>query len=162
MPLRFRQVPPVSRCIRCWPRCRSGPVIELPFYSSGRELFGHARYMLNSTSHWMPLINGYSDYIPPEFNEAAPVLRMFPSVESFRLLAEKRPRYAVFHMGLFGEDDRAATAARIAEFAPYLTPLYRRPTSSCTRSWGSRLENHDGDGLFFLTMRIATLMVKAL
>ena len=125
MPLRFRQVPPVSRVYTMLATLPVGPVIELPFFSSGRELFGHARYMLNSTSHWMPLVNGYSDYIPPEFIETAPMLRAFPSVESFRLLAEKRPRYAVFHMGLFGEEDRAATAARIAEFAPYLRPLYR-------------------------------------
>ena len=125
MPLRFRQVPPVSRVYTMLATLPVGPVIELPFFSSGRELFGHARYMLNSTSHWMPLVNGYSDYIPPEFRETAPVLRAFPSVESFRLLAEKRPRYAVFHMGLFGEEDRAAAAARIADFAPYLRPLYR-------------------------------------
>jgi hypothetical protein len=72
----------------------------------------------------MPLINGYSDYIPPEFSEAAPVLRMFPSVDSFRVLAAHRPRYAVFHMGLFGDEDRAAATARIDEFARFLTPLY--------------------------------------
>ena len=151
MPLRFRQVPPVSRVYTMLATLPVGPVIELPFFSSGRELFGHARYMLNSTSHWMPLVNGYSDYIPPEFRETAPMLRAFPSVESFRLLVEKRPRYAVFHMGLFGEEDRAATAARIAEFAPYLRPLYRETDIQLYRSWGSRLENHYGDGLFFLT-----------
>lgn len=123
-PLRFREVPPLSPAYRMLRTLPPGPVIELPFYASGRELFGHARYMLNSTSHWMPLINGYSDYIPPEFIDAAPVLKFFPSVESFERLAEKRARYAVFHMGLFGEEDRAATLARIAEFTPYLTPLY--------------------------------------
>ena len=72
----------------------------------------------------MPLINGYSDYIPPDVVEAAPTLKLFPSREAFKLLAGPRPRYAVFHMNLFGEEDRAATAARIAEFAPYLTALY--------------------------------------
>jgi hypothetical protein len=123
-PLRFREVPPLAPAYRMLRTLPAGPVIELPFYANGRELFGHARYMLNSTSHWMPLINGYSDYIPPDFIEAAPVLKFFPSVESFRLLAEKRARYAVFHMGLFGEEDRAAAAARITEFAPYLRPLY--------------------------------------
>ena len=122
-PLRFREVPPLAPTYGMLRTLPAGPVIELPFYASGRELFGHARYMLNSTSHWMPLINGYSDYIPPDFLEAASVLKFFPSVESFRLLAEKRPRYAVFHMGLFSEEDRVAAAARIAEFAPYLLPL---------------------------------------
>ena len=123
-PLRFREVPPVSPAYRMLAALPVGPVIEFPFYSSGRELFGHARYMLNSTAHWMPLINGYSDYIPPDFIEAAPTLKLFPSREAFRLLEDKRPRYAVFHMGLYGDEDRAAAAARIAEFAAYLTPLY--------------------------------------
>jgi hypothetical protein len=99
-------------------------VIEFPFWSLNKELFGHARYMLYSTSHWMPLINGYSDYIPPEFLTAAPVLKLFPSRDAFRLLAGTRPRYAVFHMELYGDADRDAVASRIREFASYLRPLY--------------------------------------
>jgi hypothetical protein len=124
MPLRFREVPAVAPAYQLLATLPPGPVIELPFWSTGRERFGHARYMLNSTAHWMPLINGYSDYIPPEFLEAAPTLKSFPSRESFRLLAAQAPRYAVFHMGVFGEADRAAVTARIAEFAAYLVPLY--------------------------------------
>jgi hypothetical protein len=80
--------------------------------------------MLNSTVHWKPLINGYSDYIPPDFRESAPILRSFPSAEAFRVLAATRPRYAVFHMGLYGPDDRAAAAAGIVEFARFLRPLH--------------------------------------
>ena len=45
-------------------------------------------------------------------------------------MAAQPPRYAVFHMNIFGEEDRAALLARISEFAPYLTPLY---TSDDTR-----------------------------
>jgi hypothetical protein len=123
-PLRFREVPPVSPAYKMLATMPVGPVIEFPFYSSGRELFGHARYMLNSTAHWMPLINGYSDYIPPDFLEAAPTLKLFPSREAFRLLADKRPRYAVFHMALYGDEDRLAAAGRIAEFAAYLRLLH--------------------------------------
>jgi hypothetical protein len=122
-PLRFRQVPPTPPAYLMLATLPEGPVIELPFYSNNRELFGHARYMLNSTAHWMPLINGYSDYIPPDFRDAAPTLRMFPSVESFRVLAAQRPRYAVFHMGLMPEE-RAAVEVRIREFSRFLTPLY--------------------------------------
>ena len=124
IPLRFREVPPVSPAYKMLATLPVAPVIEFPFYSNNRELFGHARYMLNSTAHWMPLINGYSDYIPPDFIGAAPTLKFFPSREAFTVLAEKRPRYAVFHMGLYGDEDRAAALARITEFAQYLRPLY--------------------------------------
>ena len=58
----------------------------------------HAVYMLNSTAHWMPLINGYSDYFPPDFRESVETLKGFPSAESFKILQSSRPRYAVFHM----------------------------------------------------------------
>jgi hypothetical protein len=122
-PLRFRQVPPTPPAYTMLASLPPGPVIELPFYSTNRELFGHARYMLNSTTHWMPLVNGYSDYIPPDFRDAAPTLRLFPSAESFKLLAAQRPRYAVFHMGLLGEE-RAALDARIQEFSRFLMPLH--------------------------------------
>ena len=123
-PLHFREVPPLAPAYKLLATLPVGPVIELPFWSTGRDRFGHARYMLNSTAHWMPLINGYSDYVPPEFLEAAPILNSFPSREAFHQLAAQSPRYAVFHMSIFGEADRAAVAARINEFAPYLTPLY--------------------------------------
>jgi hypothetical protein len=123
-PLRFREVAPVSPAYKMLATLPAGAVIEFPFYSNSRELFGHARYMLNSTAHWMPLINGYSDYMPPDFIETAATLKFFPSREAFAVLAEKRPRYAVFHMDLYGDEDRAAAAARITEFAPYLRPLY--------------------------------------
>ena len=123
-PLRFRDVGSVSPAYTRLATLPPGPVIELPFYSNGRELFGHARYMLNSTTHWMPLVNGYSDYIPPDFIDAAPTLKFFPTREAFRLLVANRPRYAVFHMNLYGDEDRAATTTRIRAFASYLTPLY--------------------------------------
>ena len=123
-PLRFREAPPLSAAYAVLRTLPVGPVIELPFYASAKDMFGHARYMLNSTSHWMPLVNGYSDYIPPEYLAAAPALKLFPSVESFKLLEEKRARYALFHMSLLGKEDRAAVAERIVEFSPYLTPLY--------------------------------------
>lgn len=123
-PLHFREVPPASPAYKMLATLPAGPVIEFPFYSNGRELFRHAGYMLNSTAHWMPLVNGFSDYIPPDFIEAAPVLKFFPSREAFKLLVEQRPRYAVFHMGLYGDEERAAAVARITEFASYLKPLY--------------------------------------
>lgn len=124
IPLHFREVAPVSPAYMMLATLPVGPVIELPFWSDERELFGHTPYLLNSTAHWMPRINGYSDYIPPDFLEAAPVLKFFPSREAFKLLAETRARHAVVHMDLYGDEDRAAMVSRIGEFAPYLTPLY--------------------------------------
>jgi hypothetical protein len=123
MPLRFRQVPPDSDVYVLLAKQPVGPVIELPFHAD-RNLFPAARYMLSSTTHWMPLINGYSDYIPPDYLEAAPVLRTFPSRDAFDRLSDRRPRYAVFHFDLYSPEERQETLSRIQEFAPYLRLLY--------------------------------------
>ena len=48
----------------------------------------------------------------------------FPRRDAFSLLADKHARYAIFHMDLYADEDRAAATARITEFAQYLTPLY--------------------------------------
>jgi hypothetical protein len=120
----FREVPPLSPAYALMRTLPAGPVIELPFWSKGSELHGHSSYMRFSVSHWMPLINGYSDYIPSDFIESAPTVQSFPSREAFQALATRHPRYAVFHMQIYGDEDRAAVFARLNEFAPYLAPLY--------------------------------------
>ena len=63
-----------------------GPLIELPVYS---RLLGFRRslYMLNSTVHWKPLVDAYSDYIPEDFTQRLEVLGDFPTEAALRDLA---------------------------------------------------------------------------
>jgi hypothetical protein len=121
-PLRFREVQPFAPAYEVLATLPPGPVIELPFLSNESELHGHAKYMLRSTSHWMPLINGYSDYIPPEFQARAHSLRGFPSRDAFRALQSSPPRYAVFHPAWYR--DPALLRRRIREFADCLRPIH--------------------------------------
>jgi type II secretory pathway pseudopilin PulG len=121
-PLRFREVQPFAPAYRVLATLPPGPVIELPFLSKDNELHGHAKYMLRSTTHWMPLINGYSDYIPPEFQERAQSLRGFPSRAAFRALKASPPRYAVFHPAWYR--DPALLRRRIQAFSTCLRPIY--------------------------------------
>lgn len=120
----MREVPPLAPAYTILAKLPSAPVIELPFFSRGSELHGHARYMRYSTAHWMPLINGYSDFIPPDFSESAEAVRGFPSRDAFAALAARNPRYAVFHMLVYDDEERAAVDARLREFGPYFRPLY--------------------------------------
>ena len=60
-----------------------GAVAEFPFYERRIDFYLHTIYMVNSTRHWQPLLNGYSDYIPPDFRTLAVTLASFPSPESF-------------------------------------------------------------------------------
>jgi hypothetical protein len=117
-PLLMREAPPVSAVYRYLATARYGPVLELPFFYERLDFARHARYMSASGWHWQPLINGYSDHIPPEFRDLAPLLHGFPSGEAFLLLRE---RYVVIHRDLYGRRDRERLLERLAAYAPYLT-----------------------------------------
>jgi len=119
-------VAPVYRVLATLPR---GPVIEMPFYYPQVGLYQHTKYMLASTTHWMPLVNGYSDYTPRDFSEHVMTLASFPSREALKVLAPSHVRYAVFH--LYGYDTRNRTEAltRLAELAPYFRPIYADDTT---------------------------------
>ncbi len=124
VPLRFFPVPPVEPAYRVLATLPHGAVLEMPVYSY-QFRFARTRYMLSSTTHWMPLVNAYSDYIPQDFLEKADTLGGFPSRESFKLLERDRVRYAVFHVELYGESLRGALVEKLREFAPYLRQLSR-------------------------------------
>ncbi len=91
-----------------------GPVAEFPFYGERIAFPLHAQYMLFSTQHWMPLVNGYSDVIPLDFREAAAVLDGFPSDDGFTMLSRRRVRYIAIHWDMY--------AGREAEVRRRLTP----------------------------------------
>ena len=96
-----------------------GPLAEFPFYGLRVTFPLHTQYMLFSTAHWMPTINGYSDVIPADFREAAPVLESFPSDDAFRMLARRRVRYLAVHWDMFaGRGDEIRD-----RLAPYLRNL---------------------------------------
>jgi hypothetical protein len=112
---------PAYKVLSALPR---GAVIEMPFFYPEVGLFQHTIYMLNSTSHWLPLVNGYSDYIPEDFREHVGTLKFFPSHDAFKLLQADGVRYAVLHMYGYNAENRADVLARLKEFEGYLRPLY--------------------------------------
>jgi len=122
-PLAFSRVPPVEMAYRVLATLPRGPVIELPFYSH-RFAADRVQYMLNSTAHWMPLVNGYSSHTPKDFVEKTPVLGGFPSRESFRVLEPDGVRYAVFHLDRFAPLARHDLLARLETFERYLVRHY--------------------------------------
>jgi hypothetical protein len=120
----LREAPPLSPAYQMLRRLPPGPVIELPYFAGDGQLHGHAQYMLNSTSHWLPLINGYSDYLPEDFLATRSILERFPNAEAFKVLEGRMPRYAVFHMSVYGAEDQLDANGRIAAFSRNLRPLY--------------------------------------
>lgn len=122
VPLRLMPVPPPEPAYQILATQPYGAVLELPVFSP-QFRFIRARYMLSSTTHWMPLVNAYSDHIPPESVAAEGVLGEFPSRQAFALVEKDKIRYAVFHLDLYGKH-REALLLRLKEFASFLRLLY--------------------------------------
>ena len=112
-------------------------VAEFPFYGERIAFPLHAQYMVLSTTHWMPLVNGYSDYIPQDFRDAAFVLDSFPSNDTFEILEKHRVRYVGIHWDMYGPRAEEIRT-KLKEFEQYLRPLGSDATMSCTRLSGFR------------------------
>lgn len=124
IPLTFDPVLEPHPAYRMLATLPDGPVLELPIYSRALG-FRRSRYMLDSTWHWKPLVDAYSDYIPPDFDARAEALADFPSLGSLTDMKRDGVRYAVIHLVPYEGDMRTALDARIKEFAPYLRELHR-------------------------------------
>jgi hypothetical protein len=126
VPLRFRDnSAPINEAYEVLAAQPRGPVVELPFFYRPLDFHRHAYYMLFSTYHWQPLVNGYSDYYPPDFREDVLTIASFPTRDSFPLLQRRGVRYAVFHLNFYDRVSRAALMTRLDEFKAYLRPLTR-------------------------------------
>jgi hypothetical protein len=119
----FRQVEPFPAAYRTLAIQPAGAVAEFPFFYERGDFPRHAIYMLNSTTHWMPLINGYSDHIPQEFRDQVRPLSSFPTRESFQILGKAGTRYVLFHLNLYDRRSRERLLERIDTYRAYLRPL---------------------------------------
>jgi hypothetical protein len=83
-------------------------VAELPFPMPS-QWFLNGPYMVNSTRHWRPLLNGYSGFRPASYERSYAATRNFPADESLIELHELGVTHVVVHMEALG----AARAAQI-------------------------------------------------
>ena len=97
-PLQLTSAPPLDQAHRMLAVLPRGPVAEFPFYAGKFDWYRHTDYMVESTFHWQPLINGYSDHMPGDHFDSMPVLQTFPSPEAFALLHAKGVRWIVVHL----------------------------------------------------------------
>jgi hypothetical protein len=129
LPFPWERALPVSANYQLLAGMRRAPLAEFPFYGERIAFPLHAQYMVLSTAHWMPLVNGYSDHIPQDFREAAAVLDSFPSNDTFAVLQRRRVRYVGIHWDMYGP--RADEIRRRLEgFTKYLRLLSHDPQMS--------------------------------
>ena len=85
--------PPIYRTLETAP---PGPIAELPLPHSG---FFHenARYLLASTQHWRPILNGFGGFYPASYAEAVRRLAAFPSDNSVDYLQSVGVQTVIVH-----------------------------------------------------------------
>ena len=87
---------------------RDAVVVELPF-PLPQQWFLNTPYMVNSTAHWRPLLNGYSGFRSRSYVEHYDLMRKFPSDEALIELTQRGVTHVVVHqraMNQGGQDDR--------------------------------------------------------
>ena len=81
-------------------------VVELPAYDR-RAWAGNAPYMFNSTSHWKPLVNGYSGFMPASYARLRAALEGFPGQQALETMHHQAITHAVVHeaafIGMYGQ-----------------------------------------------------------
>jgi Dolichyl-phosphate-mannose-protein mannosyltransferase len=122
VPLRFDRMPAVPAVYRFLANQPRGAVAEFPFYGDRQAEF-NAVYMLFSTYHWQPLVNGYSDNFPPDFYQLASTLQSFPSAEAFEALDTRQTRYIIVHYGRYSAAHATDVRTRLSAFQSRLRPL---------------------------------------
>jgi hypothetical protein len=100
-----------------------GPVAEFPYFSAARDRHRHTEYMLASTLHWQPLINGYSDHTPADAFADAPVLETFPSADAWAVLERRGARYVVMHWNMYQSGTSPHVEVRRALVGRYLRTI---------------------------------------
>ena len=95
---RFEGVPKIYRQVREEP---NAIVVELPLHPSGAA-FQEARYMLNSTEHWKPMLNGYSGFQPESYHLHVEALANFPDARSIEALRKEGVTHVFVHVSDYG------------------------------------------------------------
>ena len=104
-----REAAAVPEAYRSWPGCRAARR-RVPVLVRRTDFPRHAEYMLGSTYHWQPLVNGYSDFIPAAFRETVVPMTSFPDARVVRHPGRAGARYVVFHLN--GYNRAGASADR--------------------------------------------------
>jgi hypothetical protein len=96
---RFEGIPRIYRLLAMEQR----PVVlaETPFYPA-HAAFQNADYMLNSTAHWRPLMNGYSGYTPSSYRRVAWTFWNFPREDAIDAMRQAGVTHFTVHVNRFG------------------------------------------------------------
>jgi hypothetical protein len=120
VPMGYVEAYRVPRVYRVLKTGAPGAVVELPLPPPA-VFDRNAAYMLNSTHHWRPLVNGYSGLMPASYFERRIDLAMFPDPDTLDVLRRLGVRYVVVHREEFS--GRRENALGLVDGSPGLQRL---------------------------------------
>jgi hypothetical protein len=94
---RFEGVPAVYDALAADP---SAVLIELPF-PLPQQWFMNTPYMVNSTRHWRPMVNGYSGFRPASYERSSQAIEYFPQDQSLIALHALGVTHIVVHRAAY-------------------------------------------------------------
>jgi hypothetical protein len=100
----------------------AGAVLSLPSYVGTPEGFRESDYLLFSTAHWRPIVNGFGRQEPPGHGATIETVSRFPAADAILRLCNLQVRYVVLHTGRASE---LRAAADEATANPDVAPLGR-------------------------------------
>lgn len=112
---RFEGIPAIYSLLATEP----GRVVlaEVPFYPA-QAVFENAGYVLASTAHWRPLMNGYSGYVPGSYRKYAASFWYFPEDFAIQEMRKAGVTHIMVHPHRF--HDEAESAMKKVAASPYL------------------------------------------
>jgi hypothetical protein len=106
----FSGIPAVYDRLRDEP---NAVVVELPFYER-RSFFANAAYMIYATRYRHPLVNGYSGFVPRDYDATAKAMRAFPADVALERMHQLGVTHVVIHRASGLEQRRAEIDANPA------------------------------------------------
>jgi hypothetical protein len=100
----FKGIPGIYRLLATEP----GPVViaEQPFFPRW-AIFQNSPYVLASTAHWRPLMNGYSGYTPASYQKYADAFWYFPQDWAIDAMKKAGVTHVVVHLDAFHREHMA-------------------------------------------------------
>jgi hypothetical protein len=95
-------------------------LVETPFYPP-QAVFENAGYVLASTAHWRPLVNGYSGYTPHLYRQYARSFWFFPAEHAIQEMRRAGVTHVMVHPRRF--HDQAEQVMEKVAASPYLERL---------------------------------------
>ena len=97
----YRAVPAIYSLVADLPA--STLLAEMPFYPP-EAIHENGEYVLNSTAHWKPLMNGYSGVTPGSYRRRAASFWFFPQEWAIDAIKAEGTTHLIVHLAKFGQD----------------------------------------------------------